>query len=100
MWLLVMFDLPVKTKPERKRATNFRKFLLDQGFEMAQFSVYVRFCGSREQAEAQIKRIGPQVPSRGLVSILRFTDKQYENMWCYTGKKKENPKNPTQYVLI
>src|SRR5690606_17027170 len=40
MWMMAMFDLPVLTKPERKRAADFRKFLLDQGFEMVQFSVY------------------------------------------------------------
>ncbi|WP_197387472.1 CRISPR-associated endonuclease Cas2 [Ralstonia pseudosolanacearum] len=44
MWLLTMFDLPVGTKAERKAATSFRHFLQDQGFEMAQFSVYMRFC--------------------------------------------------------
>lgn len=100
VWLLVMFDLPVKTKPQRKKATGFRTFLLDQGFEMAQYSVYLRFCGSREQADTYVKRIGPQVPGRGQVSILRFTDKQYESMWCYTGREKKQPKSPEQYVLI
>ena len=100
MWLLVMFDLPVETKPQRKAATRFRKFLLDQGFEMAQFSVYLRFCGSREMAETHLKRIEKNVPSRGQVSVLRFTDKQYETMWCFTGKAKSSPKNPEQYTLI
>jgi len=40
MWLLVMFDLPVTQKEERKEAADFRNYLLDLGFEMAQFSVY------------------------------------------------------------
>ena len=43
-WLMVAFDLPVKTKEERKRATDFRNFLLDDGFQMIQFSVYARPC--------------------------------------------------------
>ena len=51
MWMMVLFDLPVLTKKERKAATKFRKFLLDQGFEMSQFSVYMRFCAGKEQAE-------------------------------------------------
>lgn len=44
MWMVVMFDLPVVEKAERKAATEFRNALLDMGFEMSQFSVYMRFC--------------------------------------------------------
>jgi CRISPR-associated protein Cas2 len=29
MWVMVLFDLPVMTKAERKAATKFRHFLLD-----------------------------------------------------------------------
>lgn len=100
MWLMCMFDLPVGTKRQRKAATGFRKFLLDQGFEMAQLSVYLRFCGSKEQAETYVKRIEKRVPGRGEVSILRFTDRQYEGMWCFTGKAKHQPKSPEQYTLL
>ncbi|HFD16188.1 MAG TPA: CRISPR-associated endonuclease Cas2 [Rhodospirillales bacterium] len=100
MWLLVMFDLPVGTKKERKAATDFRKFLLDQGFEMAQFSVYLRFCGSKEQAETYVRRIRKAVPARGQVSVLRFTDKQYESMWCFVGGTGQRPKSPGQYALF
>ena len=44
MWILVMFDLPVGTKEQMRAATRFREYLLDEGFEMAQFSIYARFC--------------------------------------------------------
>ena len=40
MWILVMFDLPTDTKPQQKAAGHFRNFLLDEGFERSQFSVY------------------------------------------------------------
>ena len=42
MWMMVLFDLPVVEPEERKAAADFRNFLKDQGYEMAQFSVYVR----------------------------------------------------------
>lgn len=31
MWMIVMFDLPVVLKAERKAATDFRNALLDMG---------------------------------------------------------------------
>jgi CRISPR-associated protein Cas2 len=33
-WLIVAFDLPVGTRRQRKEATDFRKFLLDDGCQM------------------------------------------------------------------
>jgi len=58
MWLYVMFDLPVGTKAERKAATQFRKFLLDEGFEMAQFSVYLRFAVSKNRPKRTLLVFG------------------------------------------
>lgn len=41
MWILVFFDLPTETKKDIKEYTIFRKFLLDDGFTMFQFSIYI-----------------------------------------------------------
>ena len=57
MWIFVMFDLPVGTKKQSREATQFREFLLDQGFEMSQFSVYARFCNGKDSYESHLKRI-------------------------------------------
>ena len=86
MWLVVMFDLPVTTKTERKLATQFRNNLLDMGFEMMQFSVYTKFCSSKSKAKTVNKMIEAVVPHGGLVSVLEFTDKQYEGIKNYEGK--------------
>jgi CRISPR-associated protein Cas2 len=86
MWLLVMFDLPVKTKAQRKLATGFRKALLDDGFDMIQFSVYSRPCPSEENAQAHFDHISSCLPPKGQVRILQFTDKQYGRMQCYQGE--------------
>lgn len=101
LWIQVLFDLPVTEKKERKAATNFRNSLLDMGFEMAQFSVYQRFCVGKELAEKYIRAIEKIVPAEGKVHILTFTDKQYENIITFNGRKqKSNPKNPDQYELF
>ena len=42
MRLMVFFDLPTVTKTERRAYTLFRRFLLNDGFDMIQFSVYGR----------------------------------------------------------
>ena len=85
MWLMVLFDLPVKSKPQRKRATLFRKILLQDGFHMIQYSVYSRPCPSEENATVHRKRIRAAIPAEGLVRILTFTDKQFARMDCFQG---------------
>ncbi len=94
MWLLVMFDLPVDTPEARKQYTQFRKSLLKDGFVMMQFSVYVRHCASRENAEVHSARVKLAVPADGEVRILRITDKQYERMEIFWGKKRKPPEKP------
>ncbi len=101
MWIMVIFDLPVMEKKERKAATVFRNHLLDQGFEMAQLSVYMRFTSGKEAVEALARKIEAAVPEEGKVSILTFTDKQYENIISFRGRGRQpQNKNPEQFVLF
>ena len=101
MWVVIMFDLPVVEKAERKAATDFRNTLLDMGFEMAQFSVYMRFCTSQAQIDTYCRRVEDALPNGGKVNILTFTDKQYERIITYQGKAKQAPKkSPDQYDLF
>lgn len=101
MWLFVFFDLPVKTKKERKQATIFRKKLLQNGFAMLQYSVYVRHCASWQSGQVHIKRLKSNIPSYGQVSILQITDKQYGeiiNFWAQNTAKL--PQSPAQLQLF
>jgi CRISPR-associated protein Cas2 len=101
MWMVVMFDLPVGTKAERKEATGFRNTLLDLGFEMSQFSVYMRFCTSQTQVDTMCKRVEGALPDGGKVNILQFTDKQYERILTFHGKRQgPAQKAPDQYSLF
>lgn len=101
MWIFVMFDLPVGTKREMKNATKFRQFLLDEGFEMSQFSVYARFCNGKESFEAHLSRIERNLPEKGDIHVLTFTDRQYENIIRFSSQRRQKPrKNPDQLALF
>jgi CRISPR-associated protein Cas2 len=101
MWLLVMFDLPVLTKAERKAASDFRKHLLDLGFEMSQFSVYLRYCTGQSQANTLSKQVEHGLPGGGKVNVLQITDKQYERVLCFRAGIDAGPqKPPDQYLLF
>ncbi len=88
MWVLVFFDLPTETSEERKISSKFRKELLKDGFTMFQFSIYLRHCASRENAEVHIKRVKETLPLKGHIGILCITDKQFGMMEIFFGKKE------------
>ncbi|MCA1972484.1 MAG: CRISPR-associated endonuclease Cas2 [Caenispirillum sp.] len=101
MWLLVMFDLPVTTSAERRRARRFHDYLLDEGFTMKQFSVYLRYFDSRAKADAAAERVGREVPLEGMVSILFITDKQFGQMRNFMGRvPTKAEQKPVQFSLF
>ena len=101
MWVMVVFDLPVLTKLERKKASKFRRHLLDEAFTMMQLSVYLRFTAGKEQAMALTERIGRNVPKDGKVDVLFFTDKQYQNIYSFRGRgNAPRPDTPDQLAMF
>ena len=88
MWILVFFDLPTDTKVERKIYSKFRKELIKDGFSMFQFSIYLRHCSSRENRDVHVKRVKNIIPEKGNVGILSITDKQFEMLEIFDGRKK------------
>jgi CRISPR-associated protein Cas2 len=85
MWVLVFFDLPTETKKDRKIYAKFRKEILGYGFQMFQFSIYLRHCSSRENANVHIERVKKILPPRGHVGIMCVTDKQFGMMEIFRG---------------
>jgi CRISPR-associated protein Cas2 len=100
MWVVAMFDLPVDTKKAKRNYTRFRKKLLRDGFTKMQYSVYVRHCASQENATVHIQRVTGWVPDDGEVRILTITDKQYERMRVFWGKRRKPPEKPPPQLML
>lgn len=101
MWIFVFFDLPTGTKVERKAANTFRKKLLEHGFNMFQFSIYIRHCPSRENSKVHIRRVKKLLPKYGKICIFDVTDKQFGMMEIFHGRKEiERPPAVQQLELF
>ena len=100
MWVLVLFDLPTESKKQRKAYTTFRKRLMQDGFAMFQFSIYLRHCPSRENAEVHIKRVKKWMPPEGNIGVLTITDKQFGRMEIFEGKKSVAAQAPPQQLQM
>ncbi len=82
---MVAFDLPVGTRVQRKKATDFRNYLLDDGYQMVQFSVYVRACVSFARQETHLDRLKKHLPPEGSVRAIFVTRSQWERSYVIQG---------------
>lgn len=84
---MVFFDLPTSTAKDRKQYATFRRNLVNDGFEMLQYSVYCRVTLNHDDAEKYIRRIRKYLPPKGSVRLLKITEKQYQSMQILVGKR-------------
>lgn len=91
MRMFVFFDLPTETIEDKRYYRTFRKSILNEGFIMVQFSVYVRYCRNKSEYLKYLRRIKQIIDdTKGEVRIIAFTEKQYEKMHVLSGKKKSD----------
>lgn len=102
MRMLVFFDLPVVTKSDRRAYTVFRRFLLNDGYDMIQFSVYGRILNGSDAAEKHMQRLVANLPPEGSVRMLTATEKQFTSMKLLVGLPlfQEKKVNAAQIALF
>lgn len=91
MRVLVLFDLPTGTKAERKQASQFRHFLMSDGFDMLQYSVYSRLCPNKDVAMKHLARVTKNAPAdtEGSIRALLVTERQFATMFIILGEKTD-----------
>ena len=85
MRILVLFDLPVVTRAERRAYTIFRRFLINDGYDMIQFSIYGRILNGNDAGKKHMKRLVDNLPPAGSVRCLSVTEKQFASMKLLVG---------------
>ena len=85
MRLLVFFDLPMVSKAEKRAYVHFRKFLLNDGYDMIQWSVYGRILNGIDAEKKHLVRLSDNLPPDGSVRCMTVTEKQYAGMRLLVG---------------
>lgn len=87
MRLILFFDLPMNTKSERRTYSRFRKYLINNGFTMVQFSVYAKIFPNRSSLDNYMIGLRNNLPKHGSIRAMAVTEKQYSNMFLLVGDK-------------
>ena len=88
MRILVFFDLPTETAKDRKNYSQFRKFLIKEGFIMMQESVYAKLVLNNSITNSIKDKISKNIPQKGIVQMLIITEKQFNSMEYIVRREK------------
>ncbi|PKN01430.1 MAG: CRISPR-associated endonuclease Cas2 [Elusimicrobia bacterium HGW-Elusimicrobia-1] len=91
-WLVVMFDLPTDTNEEKRKAARFRNDLLDLGYLMLQYSIYVRCAVTLDKKKHLVFELEKISPGTGSVKCLFITDAQWGQMANICDERKYGPR--------
>lgn len=100
MRLIILFDMPVQTKEQKREYVKFRDYIMDDGFLMLQYSVYIRMCPNDFSVGKHIARIKAFKPKFGNIRIIKVTENQFVNMEIIHGEKLEQEKADLSEDLI
>ncbi len=100
MRLIVMYDLPVISEKDKKIYGKFRRFLLNDGYIMMQYSVYSRICKNHDDIIKHINRIRQNTPEKGNVRLIQVTENQYNNMLLLTGNKLDDELITNESLIV
>lgn len=86
MRLLVMLS-PTNKWGTKTEYTELRKFLQKDGYLRIAPEVYMRIVPNRKASEKHYRRINEFAPKTGIVRVIRFTEKQYDNIYMVVGEQ-------------
>ena len=95
-----MFDLPVKTKTQRRLATQFRDLLLDLGYWRVQYSVYTRYMPSAAGSLTGLRTIKAALPPEGEVRVVQVTDTQWSKGLRFSNRVESNAEVSAEQLTI
>lgn len=98
--MIVMFDLPVKTKAQRAAATRFRNEILDLGFDRVQLSVYGMYFPNAARSQSVLNAVCAAIPPGGAVRVLRLSDAVWGSMKRFEGTQAEQPEPAREQLLL
>lgn len=97
---IIFFDLPNVYARDKRNYTLFRKFLINEGFIMLQESVYSKICLNTQQCELLIQRVKKRAPQKGIIQVLKITEKQYAQMEYIIGSSRNKIIDNEERLLI
>ena len=83
--VMVMFDLPVREREERRRYTQFRKAIRQRGYGYFQRSVYIKLLRNISGADREIRWLDSIAPEDGSVRAVAMNLNVFRGLTAVRG---------------
>ncbi len=100
MWAIMMFDLPVKSKRQRRAANQFRKEIQYAGWSRIQLSVYSRYFPGDEVPASVRRQVRGILPWEGEVRMVSVSNRAWSNAMLFRGGKLGKSDGPPGQLTI
>lgn len=85
---------------EIKAYTQFRKFLIKNGFMMMQESVYTKLALNQTACRNIMENVRKNKPELGLVQMIAITEKQYSKMEIMVGEVQSKVLSSDERLVV
>ena len=99
-WVLVTFDLPVRSKAQVRAATGFRHHLADLGYTALHRGAAERFVPAGIRIDAERNRVLAGAPARGTVVIVEVSLAARRRATHLTDARRRDPGTPPDLLTV
>ena len=100
MRVIVMFDLPVDTREQRRAYRRYRTWLIKSGFVMMQQSIYSKIVLNPTAAQFLRMQIRNQEVKEGLIQVMTITERQYADIELVIGESQSETLDDMRRLVV
>lgn len=100
MRVIVMFDLPVDTREQRRAYRRYRTWLTKSGFVMMQQSIYSKIVLNPTAAQFLRMQIRNQEVKEGLIQVMTITERQYADIELVIGETQSETLDDMRRLVV
>lgn len=100
MRVIVMFDLPVDTREQRRAYRRYRTWLIKSGFVMMQQSIYSKIVLNPTAAQFLRMQIRNQEVKEGLIQVMTITERQYADIELVIGETQSETLDDMRRLVV
>lgn len=90
--IILLYDIPCKTKEEKQRSVKYNKFIKKIGFIYIQNSVYVMTVYSKEKFKTLQRDLKLASPKDSNIRLIKLTKEQFSQIQLLSGDITEREK--------
>ncbi len=97
---MVSFDLPSRSKVQRRDATRFGRGLIDFGYIRIHETLFVRYLPPRSRLATEVNRVTAQLPPHGVIFVADVSDSSMQRSMHVVDELPQIAPNVPEMLIV